>query len=597
MIKKCLYEGAMVIVYQRIVTLFLLFFSVSLFAVQTPSATHIIRFEGNTYFDTDTLADVAGAKGKRFFQFWKDDTVHIDDWLIPTLEPTLRNFYESEGFYHVKIKIKEDNTTVVVHIDAGKPVRVHDLNISSDFDISKLVTFQRGERFRAKKFVEIKAEIIKALLEQGYCSYDLDTKAYVDLDKNIADLRYRLKKGGICRFGETTIKGLKTIDKDVVMSRVRAKKGERFDPKKVRETQEDIYKLQSFESVNVSVARKFFNVIPVDITVKELEKAYHVELGAGYDTYVGPRIHGSIEKKNFFGNAQKSRLRLSWSPREQLAIADFYKPALFLLNQYYGIDFGVNGGYSNLEYKGFREEKEFLKSYLEHFEGRYRIKAGLGIENIRIKAEKQTHDRLEQAIKEGAFLLLYPFLDIVYDARDDKLNPQNGYYLSGSIEYGLPYKAGASVYVKSYLEARVIHTFDKLTMAAVAKAGVVDRASNDLPESKLFFSGGSFYNRAYGYRSIGVITSPTEDSIFGASTMLNLSVEADYPIKGDFYGALFSDNTMMNGKSYDFTGEVINSVGVGVRYMTPVGPFKLDVGFNIHDPSQYGITFQIGQSF
>jgi len=105
MIKECLNEGAMVIVYQRIVTLFLLFFTVSLFAVQTPSSTHIIRFEGNTYFDTDTLVDVAGAKGRSFFQFWKDDTAHIDDRLIPTLEETLRNFYESEGFYHAKIAV------------------------------------------------------------------------------------------------------------------------------------------------------------------------------------------------------------------------------------------------------------------------------------------------------------------------------------------------------------------------------------------------------------------------------------------------------------------------------------------------------------
>jgi len=582
---------------QKIIIFFILFCSVFGYAAETSSSTHIIRFEGNTYFDTDTLIEVVGAKKKRIFLFWEDDVAYIDDRLIPTIKPTLESFYESEGFYHAKIKIKEDNTTVIVYIDAGPPVIVKDINISSDFDISKYIDFRKGERFSAKKFVETKAKIIEALLEKGYCSYDLDAKAYIDLDKNSAFLKYHLKKGGLCTFGETTIKGLKTIEKDVVMSRVRARKGERFDPKKVRQTQEDIYKLESFESVNVSVDRKFFNVVPVDITVKEIEKAYHVEMGAGYDTYIGPRIHGTIVKKNFFGNAKRAQLKLSWSPKEQLAITDFYKPALFLLNQYYGIDFGIHGGYSNLEYKGFREEKEFLKTYWEHYEGRYRIKAGLGIENIRIKAEKQVHDQLEQAIKEGTFLLLYPFLEAVYDGRDDKLNPKYGYYFKGLIEYGLPYKAGASVYVKSYLETRLIHTFSKLTLAAVAKAGVVDRSSYDLPESKLFFSGGSFDNRAYGYRSIGVIISPTKDTIFGASTMLNLSLEADYPIKDKLYGAIFTDNTMLNKESYDFTGEVINTVGVGIRYVTPVGPFKFDIGFNIHDPSQYGITFQIGQSF
>jgi translocation and assembly module TamA len=94
-----------------------------------------------------------------------------------------------------------------------------------------------------------------------------------------------------------------------------------------------------------------------------------------------------------------------------------------------------------------------------------------------------------------------------------------------------------------------------------------------------------------------VIVSPSEDLVNGALSMANLSFEMDYPIAGELYGAAFTDNTMLTDKSYDYTGEIITSAGVGVRYMTPVGPFKLDVGFNTHDPSIYGISFQIGQSF
>ena len=94
-----------------------------------------------------------------------------------------------------------------------------------------------------------------------------------------------------------------------------------------------------------------------------------------------------------------------------------------------------------------------------------------------------------------------------------------------------------------------------------------------------------------------MIVSPTEDLINGALSMANLSVELDYPLWGDLYGAVFTDNTMLTDKSYDYSGEIISSAGFGFRYMTPVGPFKLDIGFNTHDPSIYGISFQIGQSF
>ena len=207
-------------------------------------------------------------------------------------------------------------------------------------------------------------------------------------------------------------------------------------------------------------------------------------------------------------------------------------------------------------------------------------------------------EELKQAVNEGLFLLAYPYIDFVYDARDSKLNPKYGYYLAGYTELGLASDDESSVYIKTLLEARIIHTFSDLTLAAVGKVGIVDdETGRGLPESKYFFGGGSFSNRAYGYREMGIILSPTEDTIYGASSMLNLTLEADYPIWGNVYGAVFTDNTMLTDQAYNFKGEIISSAGVGVRYMTPIGPFKLDVGFNVNDPSIYGISFQIGQSF
>ena len=223
----------------------------------------------------------------------------------------------------------------------------------------------------------------------------------------------------------------------------------------------------------------------------------------------------------------------------------------------------------------------------------------MALENIDISLLKnlRKNEALKQAVNEGNFLLFYPYVDIVYDARDDKLNPKYGYYLAASFEYGVPYSSDATSYNKTLLEARAIDTFGKLTLASVVKVGVIDKHSKELPESQLFFAGGSFSNRAYGYNTIGVINSNISSSIAGASSLLNVSVEADYPIWGKLYGAVFTDNTMLNEKSYDLTGEMISAAGLGVRYITPIGPFKVDVVFNIHHPAQYGISFQIGQSF
>ena len=561
--------------------------------------THIIHIHGEEYFDESEMYDALGVDHKSMFQFWKDDVSRIKDKLLPTLHASLRAFYDSEGFYDATFTIKETNTTVTVNITENEPVKVRDINISSDYDISSLILCAKDEIFQAKKFISVKGEIVAQLLKDGYCSYELESKAYVDLDKHTVDLRYKLKKGGVCTFGKVTITGTETIDDDVIKSRVRAEEGARFSTELVKDTSDALYGLQAFDSVLIGVDRKFYNVVPVDITVKEMGKPYHFEAGAGYDTYVGPRVHTSITKHNFLGDAQQLKLQLAWSELEQLAILSFYRPVLFNISDYY-VGIGAKLGYSNLEYEGFKEEKAFFRTYLEHETERMQLRLGIAVENIVIRAldNLKPGEELEHAVNEGTFNLLYPYVNFIYDGRDSKLNPKYGYYFSAYVETGLSDDEENNAYYKTLLEGRFIHTFGDLTLATVGKVGLVDEdKKNSLPESKYFFAGGSFSNRAYGFRQLGVILSPTEYTIFGASTWANISLEADYPVWGDLYGAVFTDNTMLTAESYDFSGDIITSAGIGVRYMTPIGPFKLDVGMNVHDTSQYGISFQIGQSF
>jgi translocation and assembly module TamA len=533
------------------------------------------------------------------WMFWKDHTPKIKRGLAEHADTTLRAFFDSEGFYDAQFFMHIYDRNVTLEVNEGEPVRVADINISSDYNLSHIVTFEKGEIFRAEKFIEIKSAIVDAMLDEGYCSYDMDTKAFVDLEKHRVDLRYILHKGDPCVFGKATVKGLQTIDERIVLSRVRAKEGRRFSKEAVQHTSTAVYGLKAFDSVVIDVNRKLYNVVPVDIKVQEMQRPYHIELGAGYDTYVGARVHATFYKHNFLGNAKQLKLRLAWSQQETVAILDYYQPVLFEISGY-PFDLGLSGGYSDLEYDGFRETKLFATAYLRYEGDRFDFTGGLSAETIEISHSDDDEDKLPPYAYD-TFTLVYPYFKLIYDGRDSKLDPKEGYYVMGYTEYGLPADTDASRYLKMEFEARYIHTFfGKLTTAAVGKIGTIEiyrDSAGGIPESKKFFGGGAYSNRAYGFREIGVIVSPTEDLIDGALSMANLTLEADYPIYGKLYGAVFTDNTMLNAESYDFSGEVITSAGVGVRYLTPVGPFKLDVGFNVHDPSQYGIIFQIGQSF
>ncbi len=558
-----------------------------------------IAFSGYHLIEKSQLEEALSVENKSFFEFWKVDNPRIKEKLLPTLVDTLRHFYISEGFYDAKVEMEFDSSRVHVRIEEHEPVRVERVVVESDYDIADYVAFKKGDIFRAKAFMQSKSKIVASLLKDGYCSYDLDTKAYVDVEKHQVDVRYLLSKGDVCHFGALVTSGLHTIDEEVIKSRVRAVEGERFSTLLVQKTLSNLYALGAFDSVLIDVDKKIYNVIPVAIAFKEIAKPYHLEFGIGYDTYVGPRVHTQWTKYNFLGNAQKLNLNFAWSKLEQLAIADYQKPAFVTLFGH-SVDLGVRLGYSNLEFDGFQEEKSFLDTHVMYRHDRLSLQVGMAFEVINIDAldNLDETEELQQAVNEGEFVLTYPYVDIVYDARDSKLNPKYGYYLAAYTEIGLANDEGSALYNKTELEARLIHTFSNLTLSAVGKVGVLDEESGKgLPESKYFFGGGSYSNRAYGYREMGVIASPTEDTIYGASSMLNLSLEANYPLWKELYGAVFTDNTLLNEEAYDFSGEVISSVGVGVRYMTPIGPFKIDVGFNVHDPSIYGISFQIGQSF
>jgi translocation and assembly module TamA len=557
-----------------------------------------IHIEGLKVFDEADVLEALGAEHPSWFAFWNSTPPTIKEKLIPTIPAALQNYFDSEGYYDATYVVKDTDKSVTIVIDEGEPVRVNDVNISSDYDISQIVKFPKGEIFTADTFIRTKGKIVEALLKDGYCSYELDSKAFVDLDKHTVDVRFIVHKGGVCTFGNVTINGLKSIDPKIVKSRVRAEKGARFSTEAVQETSSAIYGLQSFDSVLINVDRKFYNVVPVDITVQEMKEPYHLSFGAGYDTYVGPRVHGKFTKHNFLGNAQQLSLLLGWSSLEQLVSLDFFKPVLFDL---YGfdLDLGTSVGYSNLEFDGFREKKMWAKAFLKHETERFKLIGGVAFEVIDISRLDDGTPPLPDAAYD-LFHLTYPYLDVSYDGRDSKLNPKYGYYFAGYIEYGYPTDPEASQYLKTQLEARGIYTVSELTMAVVGKIGSIDISGSSLhsiPESKKFFGGGAYSNRAYGFREIGVVLSPTEDALYGGESMANLSVEFDYPVWGDLYAAAFTDNTMISEGSYNFSGEIITSAGVGVRYMTPVGPFKFDVGFNVDDPNIYGISFQIGQSF
>ena len=551
-----------------------------------------ILFQGNEALSTAELEEMIGVEKPPLYVFWKDDRAKIDAKLRSKLNETFRLFYRSEGFYEANISHKITAQGIEVLINENRPIILSEIEIKSDVDLSKEVTLVKGRRFRAKEFSEMKKNIYQRLLTLGYCSPKLNTKAYISLKSYSAYVVIDLKKRKPCHFGKITIEtNSSTMDNDIILSRLQFKEGDLFDISKIQESYDGLYGLESFDQLTLDYSKKFYNKKPINITYKEVEKQIHTRMGVGYATDLKFQAKLYAEYKNFKGNAKKLLFDGLVSDIQKIAEVRLFVPYVFSVDGYH-FDFQNALGYA--EERGIHEYDErvlYNKFYLSRSSSQWHMSAGFGIEQI---------ETLNSELANRTDLLIYPFIRVIFDKRDSKLNPKNGFYFSHEMEYGLPYAASNTSYLKYIDELRLIYTpFYDITWSAVGRIGSIKLYENNLPESKKFFAGGAFSNRGYGYERIGITESSTEDLALGGFTLSNLSLESNFPIYKNFRGAFFSDQTMISDNQgiWEFNNKVIHSAGFGFRYLTPIGPFKLDIGANVKNIKQRGINFQVGQSF
>jgi len=550
----------------------------------------IIR--GVKQLDIDELYSIIGATTKKWFEFWKSNKHLIKESLIPSISDTLRGYLDSKGYYDATYTIKQNGDKIYIDITENTPIKVTKIDIDSNYPIDELITFKTGDIFETSKFTDIKSAIKNRLLKDGYCSYNLDTKAYVDLEKKSVNLVYKLDKGDLCHFGDTKIvEKPDSIPERVIKSRLRYKKGDIFTSQKINDTYTALNQLGVFGRTIINTDRKIFNVVEPQIYTSLKDKLHRYVIAVGYDSEVGMRAKATYNHYNFLGGARDLKLSAEYSSKVTKVEANFMQPALLDIKSRY-FDLFAKGGYIKEEYDTYDGKNTYLDVKLRHETDTISLDMGISLQNIEI--DKKGDD---ESIIGGSFLMLYPYAKFVLDKRDSKLDPKNGYYLSLYTEYGLPFDEEASNYLKYVVEGRYIKSFDKLTVAGVGKFGAIDDSAGVLPASKYFYAGGSFSNRAYGNRAIGTTLSPTSDSSLGGRTWLNFSTEADYQLMDKVATAVFYDATMIAKDTYDFNAPWIESAGVGIRYSTPMGPIKADFAVNIHKPSVNRISFMIGQSF
>jgi outer membrane protein insertion porin family/translocation and assembly module TamA len=123
--------------------------------------------------------------------------------------------------------------------------------------------------------------------------------------------------------------------------------------------------------------------------------------------------------------------------------------------------------------------------------------------------------------------------------------------------------------------------------------------SGDLPMFRRFFAGGINSTRGYERHRVGPLTSG--DKPIGGRSLFEGNLELRSPLYGGLGGVLFFDAAIVDPDPFRYSVDDLQyGVGPGIRYQTPIGPIRLDIGFPLEAPASlpsWQIHFSIGQAF
>lgn len=547
-------------------------FIVSIFAKEFTS----IKYQGDIdvmgEFDRATLLKVCNIDYPPIYKFWRDDPIFPSS-KIKTYIKNIKSYASSVGYFKAEVKAHTDDKTIFITIKKNQPINISTIKIDKNF--ANLFSMREGDRFRVKDFKSAKDGMSRYMKEVGFAKFILKTKAYVDLKSYKVDIDVDFSLGKLYSFGETTVDNTNAnVSKELIKKKLKYKKGDLYDIRKLEDSYESLYKSGVFKDIEVT--KKDTNSSDLPLHIKLVEgKSKEFRSSIGYDTEDGLQVGAGIWYNNFLGNFKRFGLEGRVSQRGYKVKNLFYNPELFLKSS-----FQNDISYEDWDYDTYEQELLTLRStFGREFFG---LKHYFGFlhENSRI-----TSHSLE--IKSGRYTINSLFYKLVIDKRDNFLNATKGWYYSLYLERALYDLSSDFDYLKQEHEFRYIKSSSKKLIHALKfRLGKVNK---DVPLFKRFYSGGSMSNRGYEYRQVGKLDA--DGNPIGGNTMLNLSLESRYEVIPSVWVVGFIDSTRISTEIDKFNSKTFSSVGFGARYISVIGPIRVDIGFPMDDG---GFSFHLG---
>lgn len=495
------------------------------------------------------------------------------------------------GYYNAAFDIRDvgttDNQSLEVSVIPGQAVTITKLEIQIQNEARLDAGFMpvigkipiRGNAvFNHADYEGTKSTLINAALDRGYFDFEF-TKSQVRISRNksTAEVTLIADSGVRYRFAEVEIKS-DYFTADFLKRYIPFQAGDPYEARLLAALTQQMQNTGYFETVKVVPRRGlvFGKTVPVALEVFRKDKNF-IGIGIGYESDTRGRVKLNWSKPliNTKGHSFDSELGLSRS-EQNLSFQYRVPRSRDPLNNYWSLEYGVQN----------RPEDD-TPSLLSTFNVQ-RIKETTSgwRESLFVRWERE---RFEISGDETVSDLVLPGVSYSKNRSVGSPFPTRGYSASAQFTYGSrDFLSDIDLYkgVFNYKWLRTFAEYNTLIFS-LQYGAIKSNDFNRVPATQRFFAGGDRSIRGFNYRSL----SPTDEDGFaiGGRYLEVYSAEYNYRFLPRWAAALFVDS----GRAFDEKDARYHvGAGAGIRWMSPVGPFRVDLAFDISEDNP-DLTFHL----
>jgi outer membrane protein insertion porin family len=533
----------------------------------------------------------------------------------------LRSFYLNRGYAdfnientQVQIAPNKQDIFITITIKEGEKFTFGDIELTGqltgrDDELRSLIKMKKGETFNGELLTDTSKAIQDRLGNYGYAFANANVIPDLDRENRVVNINMAVDTGKRVYVRRMNVGGNTRTKDEVIRREFRQFESSWYDSRKIQLSKERVDRLGYFSNVEIETQPVPGTSDQIDVNMQVEEKPTgNLLLGAGISSTDSVVLSAAIQQQNLFGTGKTVGLELNTSKVNRTISFSQTDP-------YFTID-GVSRSFEVYNRRTDPSELN-LGDYIIETTGaglRFgypisefeRISFGAGYEGTDLEVGPFSPDRFQRYVNDFGNSSYAILLNAGYsfDSRDSAIAPTRGRVTRLTAEYATP--LGDQEFIRTTYQEQFYFPIGKLyTLALNGEiTGGFGLGGSPYPIFRNVYAGG--IGTVRGYRSSTLGPRDADNVPIGGAKRVIANAEFFFPIPGmsrdrTFRAFTFLDagNVFQTNEKIKF-GELRYSTGVGISWLSPVGPLKFSLGVPLNKEPQdetQRVQFTIGTGF